>query len=173
MTHETLSGRIVVWLFVLAPLCVGVYFAGKGLVEHPLPWDSVGWNQTHGTITGRSVVLRGAHTMWRESSGKRSWFDADVSYQYEMDGGVFPGEESFVLDDRTRERLSRKEAEVRAAERFPIGATVAVSYDPNDVSRSTLRTGWTGGGMADIATGLSCFALAGYVAWNMRRKETA
>lgn len=174
MTPPTLSGRIITWLLVLVPLVTGVYFIAKGATEHPLPWESVGWSQTEGVITGVTVTLRGRQALGRETSGRRSWFDADVSYQYDVDGNVYPGDDAtFMLDSHSGERLERAEAEMRAKERFPVGAGVIVSYDPANPGASTLQTGWNGGGMPDFGMGASCFALAGYVAWSYRNKKTA
>jgi hypothetical protein len=174
MTASSASGRIITWLFVLVPLCTGIFFFAKGATEHPLPWKSAGWNKADGIITGVTVTLRGTHTLGRETSGKKSWFDADISYQYEVNGKVYAGDDaSFVLDAHRSERLDRAEAEARAAERFPVGAGVTVSYDPADPGTSTLQTGWTGGGMPDFATGASCVALTGYIGWSMWRRAKA
>lgn len=171
MTPPTLSGRITAWFFILLPLCVGAYFIERGLTDYPLPWETVHWSRAYGTITGRSVVLRGGG-LARDSSGTRTWFDADVAYQYDVEGNVYAGENSFILDKRHREILHRSEAETRANERFPIGATVTVFYDPEDSSRSTLVTGWSSEAMPDLGTGVSCLVLAGYIGWLMRRKKT-
>lgn len=173
MTPQTISGRIISWFFVLLPLCVGLFFIGKGLVMHPAPWESADWATTEGTITGWTVTLRGMHTMGRETSGKRSHFDADISYQYEIGGKVYAGEDArVVLDDYSRERLDHAEAEARARERFPVGATVNVFYDPNDHARSTLQPGWSSGAMGDFFVAAAGFALAGYIGWSFRTKAT-
>jgi hypothetical protein len=172
MTPPTLSNRIITWFFILLPLCTGIYFFVKGATDYPLPWKSIGWSEAEGTITGVSVTLRGMHTFGRDTSGKRSRFEADIAYQYEVDDNVYAGvDPSFVLDDHVSERLDRVEAEIRAKQRFPVGAAVTVSYDPTNPGTSTLRTGWNGGGMPDFATGASCLALAGYIGWSMRRKK--
>lgn len=163
---------VLFFLFVATPVCVGIFFIGKGLIEHPIPWESIGWSKTEGTIVGWTVTHRG-RTFGQETSGRRSWFDADISYQYDVNGNIYAGEDArFMLDNYRQEQLDQVEAEARAGERFPVGARVEVSYNPLDPAQSTLQPGWKSTALVDFAMGLTCICIAIWLGWP-RRQSTA
>ena len=165
------SGRLFRTLFIAVPLCIGIFFLARGLMLHQSPWLTANWQQTDGTIVGVQVVYRGPMIL-PELSGKRSSFDAHISYEYTVDGHMYPGNDgTFVLKRRDTEVIDRTEAERRAQSSFPIGGHMIVAYAPANRSQSTIQPGTRSPAVGDFVVGFASILVIVWVGWNMRKKR--
>ncbi|MDO8648655.1 MAG: DUF3592 domain-containing protein [Candidatus Peregrinibacteria bacterium] len=162
-------------LFVVVPLCTGIFFFAKGLLTHPAPWNSESWPQTTATITGVSVTFSGHldFLYFVEESKKYASFYANVNYQYEVGGREYAGDDATFVLDQHREHIRRPEAERRAQERFPIGGQIPVSFDPEAPARSTLQPGARSPATTDFLLGSVCFLVALWQGWSLRKSSVA
>ena len=86
-------------------------------------------------------------------------YRAAIAYQYEIDGRVLSGTR-ITMDESQFE--SRPWAEDRLR-RYPLSATVRVSYDPGDPSRAVLQPGISTEHMQGLGAGL-LFLVVGVLA---------
>ena len=122
------------WFIVGLSLLFSVVSFGIGVAFYPLPWESASWPQTQGIISGFTLV---------ETRSRGSHFDAVATYEYEINGRKYTGNDaSFPLNRyHRRDSIDHMEAQRRAELLRLPGKSVQVFYDPDNFSRSTLQPG--------------------------------
>lgn len=137
-------------------MAVGGFFVVQGAREWLLAGASAGWPTVQGTVT-HSEVTRHTST----SKGRtRTSYNARIEFDYEIDGVRHHG------NRRTyRVTSSSQSGAQEAVDRYPVGSTVTVSYDPDDRTRAVLEPGWDWSNPIPIGVGLFAIAFAGFIRW--------
>lgn len=137
-------------------MAVGGFFVVQGAREWLLAGASAGWPTVQGTVT-HSEVTRHTST----SKGRtRTSYNARIEFDYEIDGVRHHG------NRRTyRVTSSSQSGAQEAVDRYPVGSTVRVSYDPDDRTRAVLEPGWDWSNPIPIGVGLFAIAFAGFIRW--------
>ncbi|MDD5055198.1 MAG: DUF3592 domain-containing protein [Candidatus Peribacteraceae bacterium] len=146
-------------LFWVIPMMVAAYFLFRGFTFNQLAKQSASWPRTAGTVT--SVAVR------EERSRRSTWFDAWVSYRYEVGAETYTAEDGpYLLDRYTAEMIDDREAMKRARERFPEGRRIEVAYDPLSHGRSTLQAGQHQRALGSFFIGFAALAIGISMVWN-------
>jgi hypothetical protein len=149
-------------LFWIVPLLTSAYFMTMGLWFDQLATESATWPRTTAVIT--NVTIR------EEDPRRTTWFDAWVSYQYEVGTETYTAQEGpYMLDRYTNESIDRQEATERATVRFPQGKLIEVAYDPANHGRSTLQMGQPQRARKNFSIGFVCLAVALWQGWDFAR----
>lgn len=137
-------------------MAVGGFFVVQGVHEWMLAKASAAWPTVTGTVT-HSEVTRHTST----SKGRtRTSYNARIEFDYEIDGVRHHG------NRRTYRVTSASQSGAQeAVDRYPVGSTVIVSYDPNDRTRAVLEPGWDWSNAIPVGVGLFAIAFAAFVRW--------
>jgi hypothetical protein len=137
-------------------MAVGGFFVVQGAREWMKASDSAAWPTVAGTVT-HSEVTRHTST----SKGRtRTSYNARIEFDYEIDGVRHHG------NRRTYRVTSASQSGAQeAVDRYPVGSTVTVSYDPNDRTRAVLEPGWDWSNAIPVGVGLFAIAFAAFVRW--------
>lgn len=120
---------------------------------------SRGWPLVPGQITASRVK-----TIKRRSSSGNAYevHDTEIAYAYEIAGASFTGERVHAGSSLGLFNPGMSEAKAReTVERYPVGASVQVAYDPTRPERAVLEPG-VGSGRIWVMVGLAAalFAIA-------------
>jgi hypothetical protein len=115
-------------LFVIGGYCL-VHFVGSPILEHAQA--STHWPSVEGKIT-RSEV-----TTSRDSKGKTK-YHTHVEYSYAVEGQALTNNVVWFGDDYSS---SNRSTHAEVANRYPLGQTVKVFYDPSQPSLTALEPG--------------------------------
>ena len=137
-------------------MAVGGFFVVQGAREWMKASDSAAWPTVAGTVT-HSEVARHTST----SKGRtRISYSARIEFDYKIDGVRHHG------NRRTYRVTSASQSGAQeAVDRYPVGSTVTVSYDPNDRTRAVLEPGWDWSNAIPVGVGLFAIAFAAFVRW--------
>jgi hypothetical protein len=137
-------------------MAVGGFFVVQGVREWILADASAAWPTAPGTVM-RSEVARHTST----SKGRtRTSYSARIEFDYKLDGVKYRG------DRLTFKVTSSSESGAQeTVDRYPVGSTVRVSYDPDDRTRAVLEPGWDWSNPIPIGVGLFAIAFAGFIRW--------
>ena len=163
MSTTSLQSVRLKWFIVVIFLLLAILFFGIGSILYPLPWQSASWPHTQGIISGYTLI---------ETRTRGSHFDAVATYQYEVGGQGYKGNDAvFPLNGHhRRDSIDRMEAEKRAEALQLIGKNVRVFYDPDTPSRSTLQPGMQSSIITFFLFGGVCLLVAISQAWTLRSK---
>jgi hypothetical protein len=131
-------------LFVLAGLVMAAY--GGTLLYRAQ--QSTGWPCTDGRITRSEIVLNDAS------------YSPTVVYAYMVDGVDYQG-----TDIACAPRISTGDGDYarRCVARYPVGAPVAVYYDPDEPTTAVLEPGLSGKSFVPVVFGLYFAAFGGWI----------
>ena len=135
----SLEAATGVWIYALMALlgAVGLFFSGRDLVRSR---SSNSWPTTQGEVVYSSLE----QSMSTDSDGDRSvTYGAKIVYNYQVDGQQLTGDRRVFSESRSSS--ARRAQEI--ANRYPVGATVTVYYDPNNPQVCVLEPGTGFGGI--------------------------
>ena len=137
-------------------MAVGGFFVVQGVREWILADASAAWPTAPGTVM-RSEVARHTST----SKGRtRISYRARIEFDYKLDGVKYRGDRlTFKVTS------SSQSGAQETVDRYPVGSTVTVSYDPDDRTRAVLEPGWDWSNAIPIGVGLFAIAFAGFIRW--------
>lgn len=115
-------------LLVLVFVLVGLGFVGRGLIDIYRGYRSHSWASTSGVIVRSGVE-------WR--TGEREDFTPTVAYRYKV-GNVEYESDKIGFGSRTTGRHHEAKAWV---DRYQVGTTVPVFYDPTNPAEAVLERG--------------------------------
>lgn len=142
-----------VWAYALIALigAVGLFLTGRDLLRGR---SSASWPTTQGEVVYSSLE----QSMSTDSDGDSSvTYGAKIVYNYQVGGQQLTGDRRVFSESRSSN--ARRAQEI--ANRYPVGSTVTVHYDPNNPPVSVLEPGVGFGGMIVplIMLGLLIFGL--------------
>lgn len=168
------SGRkwmipLIIGLLSVGGVCFGYYNIFK---EYRRAAASSGWPTAAGTIT-RSVLR-----MRDSSKGGRDTWTLEAAYKYEVDGKPYEGS---VLRFGGFPSTSDREEALASREKYGLGTTHPVHYEPGNPERAVLEPG-AGAAASSLALGavlltlgllLGLVPLWGGIRGLMEQKQTA
>jgi len=160
--HNSTQGNspaILVVVLVAFALVLG----GFGTYRYTQGRDSASWPTVSGTITY-------SHAESSRRSGKME-YRAAVKYRYTVGGKAYTGRRINASDEYQKNLGSANDI----LRHYPVGATVTVSYDPEEPGSSLLEAGVPGNTYVMIAAAILCLlgALAIGVSALRRRGQPA
>lgn len=122
------------WPFIIIYIALIICITYFGFISIPKSFKTKNWIEVSGKVTDSHLVK----TQKTHRSGKRiTAFSANIHYEYIIDGQTYSGSKN-----RFSERsLNGEKIKQTMLERFPIGATVPVYYNPNNPNESVLVKG--------------------------------
>lgn len=118
-------------LVVLAALGLGLWLASLGFAQRAEVLASEGWTTTRGVVVTADVTTHHAR------KGSRAWWNPVWSYRYEVNGKAYVGTSSLSAAARVTPFSNPEDAQ-QAANARPVGAEVAVQFDPQQPEVSLL-----------------------------------
>lgn len=148
--HKGAGGRSKVnrgmGFLTLCMFAVGLVVAGWGLYELKRSRESNGWPSTTGIITHSAI-----HKVERRRENQtEATYYPRIQYQYAVFGKGFTADRIAFGSPYGGEQ-SKAQAVV---DRYPIGGSVAVYYDPDDPSVAVLKAGYSQHAYVMMAAGL-------------------
>lgn len=147
----------------LIPLVVSAVFVWLGWGYYSKAQQSESWPETAGKIIESKVVEASRS---RSGSSSKSMYKAWVSYDYEVNGQKYRGDQVGFMDGSSSSQKGVAE-EVR---KYPVGRAVTVYYNPADpkeacLDRSAGMVPWLmmGGGAVGILIGTRLLLFGGRV----------
>jgi len=116
------------------------------------------WPTASGTILDSSME---AHHNRDEDGDIKTTYGASIQYKYLVDGQEFQGNRRTFTNVRTSSVRNTE----KILERYPLGSSVDVFYDPDDPSSSVLEPGVGAGTyiLLAVAIGFFIFGIAGVI----------
>jgi hypothetical protein len=147
---EYVMQNFLLRIFLIAfPTVLGILFIGFGIRNHSLGKQSESWPTVQGTFVS-------------ESSSMRKKKRIHIFYEYQIKGVSYKNSRVNFQDDKDSKRKIR--------DKYKVGDTLTVHYDPNNPEESVLAPGATTGSLIiKILGGFFCFSLAG-IFMMMRRR---
>ena len=145
---------------LIGMLCI----LGFGLCNAWYGWRSSGWPQVMGTVIESSVASRETRTDTqrvgkenrqvdeRMTTRLGTMFYPEIKYQYEVAGRACEGTRIMISDGVDSEDPALAKA---LAEKYAIGTSVPVFYNPHDVTLAILQPGRSEGATAQVVIGLA------------------
>jgi len=135
-------------ILVVALLAFGVVLGGFGLYRYQLGNESASWPSVQGTITqSRAQSTR--------RDGKQEYMPS-VHYTYSVDGASHTGTRITASDVYQKTRSGAEDI-LRS---YPVGAEVAVFYDPGAPEKSVLEAGMPKNVYVLLFAAAACILLA-------------
>ena len=127
-------------IFGLVFLLVGIGLLYFNVPKARQAYATKGWPTTSGTVEKSSVKSESAQSI--KDAGDRSptvletYYKAAISYRYNVEG------KEHTSDRLVRHEMSSRSSggAVAATQRYPVGATVTVHYDPSSPDIAVLET---------------------------------
>lgn len=154
--YFVLGGALAALVF----LGIGLFLLSRAIHFRRLAAAAVHWPITEGTVIAAEVIKRIA-----SSDDEYDRYVPRVSYAYTVNGArresdvirVGLGDLGYLMERQAREHLAR----------YPLGATVAVHYDPQNPGQATLEVGQAGATryflagalLAGVGVGATVFAI--------------
>ena len=146
-------------------LMIGIGLAVKGGFEAKRAVDSRGWPSTTGTVIHTDV-----HEVQHHNEEYRgSSFYPKVLYRYTVYGESYTADRLTFGGDPGSNRVSAK----KIVDKYPVGMTLTVYYDPNDPSVAVLNIGTSPMAYGMVGAGLVLIAVGGFSlrAWKRKRSH--
>lgn len=147
------------WVFTAVFGAMGAFILGSGIRSRRRAKTSLSWSETRGKILQNEVV----YAVHKDADGDtdESW-TPKVLYSYDVGGQAYQG--SRIRFGEMAQGSEEKAATLLAA--YPVGAEVAVRYNPDRPADATLETTKPKVGMAIFIGGIflffaACAALTG------------
>jgi hypothetical protein len=143
-SQNTTSNAVIL---IAALLVFAAVLGGFGIAKYRVGAASVDWPTVEGRITGARLAST--------RSDNKTKYQPNVTYTYEVGGASLQGSRITAVSSYT----SRGKASAVLA-RYPVGASVTISYDPENPRSSVLEPGVGSGAMIILAAAGGCLALA-------------
>ena len=157
--------RYQIVLAVIGVCLIGMLsLLGFGVRDAWHGWRSSGWPQVMGTVIESSVASRETRTDIRRVGKENrpvdermttrlgTVFSPEIKYQYEVAGRACEGARIMISDGVDSEDPAIAKALV---EKYAVGTSVPVFYNPHDVTLAVLQPGVSEGAMAQVVIGLA------------------
>jgi len=160
------ASRINLGTLAIGALCAAFLFGGgwglwQGTIATQNSLASTRWPSVSGVITTSQV----AHHQSQDPNSIDTQYEADITYEYTVDGRKLTGHTVGFGDIASSDR---RPAEAAVA-RYPVGTKVTVHYDPENPEIAALETGLERGLVLPLGVGAS-FTLIGLgLAWLLVR----
>lgn len=151
MTSQQVSGpaKAIFRVAVLACLLFGAFLSATGTYFVWKGFETRSWSLAQGTVDISQLETEVSHVSSRSGS---SLVDvAKLGYYFTVQSQHYRGDRVSTFDLRLGRNTSRAEALLA---KYPVGATVQVSYDPRDPNRSVLEPGVKAGAWKMLGLGL-------------------
>ena len=140
-------------LFFMAFITIGVVIAVRGVGTVIEAFRSTDWPLTEGSVTASGVDMKN-DAIDTERRTRALRYSPAVSYSYDVDGTTYSSDLlGFIrvwTDDESDAQVT--------VQRYPVGQTVTVYYDPGDPSRAVLDPGVPLNSMLGLLFGLAWIA---------------
>jgi Protein of unknown function (DUF3592) len=134
---------------IVFPLVLGALFVWLGIRNHSLGKQSESWPTVQGTLVS-------------ESSATTKKKRIHVFYEYQVKGVNYRSSRVNFQDD--------KDSKKKIRDKYTVGDSLTVHYDPDDPEKSVLTPGNTTGSLiAKILGALFCFVLSAIFFMTRRR----
>ena len=138
--------------------CVPLWWGIQGVREAraSLSWPKVEGSITQSHVSRSTSRSRDDHNRERISHS----YSAEIEYQFQVEGKPLRGSRVTAVSDQFGSEAHAK----ATSEKYPIGAKVAVSYNPADPNESLLEPGrWSGSGLLFVFAGAFILVPLGFL----------
>ena len=161
------SRRLILSTFMALLLYGGVSMMIGSVRQLLASFEAMSWPTASGKVTRSEVETHSQSVRRRGSDGVRrssveEYYTADIEYEFTLDGVKHTGNQLTTVQGGN---LATRPSVEKSLEKYPVGQTVVVSYNPDDPSQSVLEPGSWGGFFALAGLSLVLITIPAVVLW--------